>query len=127
MFIAEKSRWTYETSGSLGAGYGIYAGEIGELVLKDPDGNEVKLKYGGGGVGPGIGVKVPKSVGRFVQRFISNFVERELSGGVGPFSFTSSGTIYRTRWCPHPELQHDDLGAAACLERSISVWLKAGP
>ena len=63
MFVAEQSKWTYKTSGSLGAGYGIYAAEAGELVLIDPGGQEVTLKYGGAGVGPGIGLKLPKAVG----------------------------------------------------------------
>ena len=122
MFVAERSRWTYDTSGSVGAGYGIYAGEIGELVLKDPQGHEVDLKYGGGGVGPGIGVKLPKVAKRFVQRFMDDFVGHEMSGGVGPFSFTSSGTVYRTRWCQHDELTREDL-QGGCMFGEVNIGL----
>ena len=122
MFVARKSAWTYTTSGSMGAGYGIYAAEIGELVLKNPTGQEVKLKYGGAGIGPGIGVKMPKAAPRLIKRFVEEFAERELSGGVGPFSFTSSGTIYVTRWCTHPDLQRQDF-SGGCMFGEINIGL----
>lgn len=116
LFIARRSAWTYNTSGSVGAGYGVYAGEIGELVLNDPRKQVVTLKYAGGGFGPGIGVKLPKAINRILR----DVLEHELSGSVGPLSFDSSGTVFVTRWCSHEELTKSTLRVAACSARSTS-------
>ena len=92
------------------------------LDVKDPAAKEVKLKYGGAGLGPGIGVKLPKAASRIIQRFIVDFVEREMSGSVGPLSFASSGTIYVTRWCNHPELTRADF-SGGCMFGEINIGL----
>ena len=121
MLFGHKSAWTYQTSGSVGAGYGIYAGEAGELVLNDPAGKQVTLKYAGGGLGPGIGVKLPKALNRLLR----NFLQHELSGSVGPLSFNSSGQIYVTNWCPHKELTRSDFSGGCIFAKSTSPSSKA--
>ncbi len=118
MLFGHKSAWTYQTSGSVGAGYGIYAGEAGELVLNDPSGKQVTLKYAGGGLGPGIGVKLPKALNRLLR----NFLQHELSGSVGPLSFNSSGQIYVTNWCPHQELTRSDF-SGGCIFGEVNIAL----
>ncbi len=117
-FLGRRSAWTWKTSESLNGGYGIYAAEKGDLILVDPDGQQVDLSYGGFGVGPGIGVKLPKAV----VRWLKGQIERELSGGIGPLSFNSSGTIFLTVWCQHPELTRDDF-RGGCIFGEISLGL----
>ena len=67
-------------------------------------------------------MKLPKAATKVIQRLLKDFVERELSGGVGPFSFASSGTIYVTRWCDHPDLTRDDF-KGGCIFGEINIGL----
>jgi hypothetical protein len=109
MSFLRESNWKYETWGSAGLSYLIFAGTIGELHLKDPTGHIIQFNYAGAGFG--LGPKLPKWM-------------KGLTGSAAPSSFESSvwaNTLYISPNFTGDELTKDDLcGACAILEAGFS-------
>src|SRR5262249_28500662 len=89
-----ESNWKYETWGSGGLSFGLFAATAGELHLKDPAGKLVKFKY----VGAGVGISAPKLP--------------KWTGNLGPSEFHSSAyrnTLYILPHFKGTELTRDDI------------------
>src|SRR5829696_454493 len=57
--LQRDSRWQYKSSNSGGVGAGPVAGQLGEFVLTDPSGSDVKFNWTSLGFGASFGVKLP--------------------------------------------------------------------
>ena len=120
--IKKESAWTFNTSGTGGAGLGFVVASGGEIVLNDPAKKAVRFHYGGVGAGLSIGLKKVPKLGRFMDpRGLS-----EMGGGVlAPESFPNHGVVYALSGCPGADLTKDDF-KGICLFFDAGLGLIAG-
>lgn len=103
--IKRQSAWSWNTSGTGGAGLGLVAASGGAVVLNDPAKQVQRFHYAAGGVGLSAGIrKIPK-IGKIVDpRSLSN----RGGGNVAPEFFTNHGTVYVMDGCSRDELVRED-------------------
>lgn len=104
--IKKASAWSFDTFGSSGANVGVFAGSLGTVVLKNPQGKSVNFWYGGFGAGLGFGLKLGKLK-----------IKLRASANVGPTAFRSTGKLYILDNLDHDELSKSDIqGPCAFFE-----------
>lgn len=113
------SAWEYVTGSSGGVSFMFLAGGGGQLVLKNPQGQEDKFSFGGVGVGAGFGARLPK-IGK-----VNLNVRGKSVGATGAAeSFPSTGQVYVSDALRDRDLSHDDFtGACAYIELAGGLGL----
>lgn len=103
--VKKESAWTFNTSGTGGAGLGFFAGSGGVVVLNDPGQQVQRFHYGAGGVGLSAGIrKIPK-IGKIIDpRGLSN----RGGGNVAPERFWNHGSVYVMDGCRGDDLTRGD-------------------
>ena len=104
LMVTERSKWTFDTSGTAGLGVGFVAAEGGVIKLSDPQQHPVNLKLAALGVGVSAGLKLPK-IGKLPVPKIKN---QPVGGAVAPTFFPNAGWIWKTAACHTPDLTHED-------------------
>lgn len=120
MLELRKSSWKFSTAGNFGLNIDIFAVSGGQLILLDPKGKKVKFYYGGGGVGVGFGVTLPK-IGKVEIKHLG----KSIAGTVGPESFPNHGEIFVTNFFKGSHLGAKDF-EGACLFIDGGVGMAAG-
>ncbi len=104
LMVTERSKWTFDTSGTGGIGVGFVAAEGGVIKLSDPQNQPVNLKLAAIGVGISEGFKFPK-IGKLPVPKIKG---QQVGGAAAPTFFPNAGRIWKTSACNTPELTHED-------------------
>lgn len=104
LMVTERSKWTFDTSGTAGIGIGFVAAEGGVIRLTDPAQHPVSLRLAALGAGISEGLKLPK-IGKMPVPKIKG---QAVGGAVAPMSFPNAGWIWKTTACLAPDLSHQD-------------------
>ena len=126
--LADRSGWTFDTSGSGGFSIDVFAAEGGVVKLFDPphktDPKRAPIVFRYGGVGAGIstpGLKIPK-LGNVIARQLAG---RALNGAASATTMWNEGWIFKTPIVGARELVRDDfVGACILAEIGISTPIK---
>ena len=109
MLELRKSSWKFITAGNFGVNIDVFALSGGQIVLQNPQHKTVRFDYGGGGVGVGFGVTLPK-IGKVEIKHLG----RSITGTAGPESFPNHGDVYETNFFKGTELKAKDF-EGACM------------
>ena len=104
LMVTERSKWTFDTSGTGGIGVGLVAAEGGIIKLSDPRQQLVNLRLAALGVGASVGFKLPK-IGKLPVPKIKG---QSVGGAAAPTFFPNAGWIWKTAACHTPDLTHED-------------------
>ncbi len=104
LMVTERSKWTFDTSGTGGLAVGLVAAEGGVIKLSDPQQNPVNLRLAAIGVGVSFGLKLPK-IGKLPVPKIKG---KEVGGALAPTFFPNAGWIWKTSACHGADLTHED-------------------
>ena len=104
LMVTERSKWSFDTSGTGGLAIGVLAAEGGVIKLIDPGQHLVNLRLAAIGAGISAGLKLPK-IGKLPVPKIRG---KESGGALAPTFFPNAGWIWKTSACQTPDLTHDD-------------------
>ncbi|WLG96711.1 hypothetical protein [Pseudomonas sp. FP198] len=115
-----KSRWTYQTASGGGLTVVMVAGSGGSIILRSPEGEDISYRYGGVGVGAGVGARLP----RFGKINIQ-IKGKSVSGAGAAESFFSIGRVFVSDALADRDLTSDDI-TGPCMYTEAGFGLVGG-
>ncbi len=108
------------TSGTGGLNVDIFAAAGSSIDFLDPSHKQRNFRFGGPGVGAGIGLKLPK-VGKLEIRLEK--LGKAIGGVVAPKVFPNAGSLYMTPFFSGRELAAADLrGLCIVIDPARACW-----